>query len=155
MGDEFGSWGPPYSEWGGNPIFEADGSDGYKDGQGYENCEFFSGPPEENRGERLLHVLCQGHHTAQPHFVADAAGLHWRFVELLHTAPAKEPTQCITVQCQEMRLLSHTSLLDRKGTMTVPAQRSVTVWACTNLIGYHRVDSWVQFWLDLLALPVF
>lgn len=90
--DEPSSWGPPYTEWTNNPIFDADGSDGYKDNQGYENCEFFSGPPDENDGERLLHVLCQGHHSPQPHFVSDRTGLRWKFVELLHTEPAKEPT---------------------------------------------------------------
>jgi len=91
--DEPRFWDPPYSEWSSNPIFKADGSSGYKDGEGYENCEFFKGPPEEVvDGQRLLHVLCKGHHTAAPHFVSDKAGLRWSFVEMLRTDPAKEPT---------------------------------------------------------------
>merc|ERR1712107_929702 len=87
------SWRPPYAEWSSNPIYKAAGSAAYKDKKGYENCEFFRGPENEMLdGKRLLHVLCQGHTTGQPHFVTDASGLSWTFLELVSTNSAKEPT---------------------------------------------------------------
>lgn len=87
------SWRPPYAEWKSNPIYEAKVAP-FADPAGYENCEFFRGPKNEQvNGSRPLHVLCQAHSSRkQPHFITDASGLHWTLVNTLNTAPAAEPT---------------------------------------------------------------
>ena len=83
------SWLPPYSAWAGNPIYNA--SDNPASAvDGYENCEFFNGPPGEAGGP-WLHVLCQNHGGGQPHFVT-RDNLSWQYVGVVDTAPALEPT---------------------------------------------------------------
>merc|ERR1712224_307824 len=94
--DHGSSWNPPYTEWSNNPLFEANGSAGFRDAKGYENCEFFLGPVEEAvDGQRLLHVMCTAHsgrHPGRPHFLADRTGLSWTFVEMLPASEANEAT---------------------------------------------------------------
>ena len=83
------SWLPPYVAWPGNPVYNASANPASAAG-GYENCEFFSGPPGEPGGP-WLHVLCQNHGAGQPHFVTRDS-LQWRYLGVLDTAPALEPT---------------------------------------------------------------
>ena len=102
------SFAPPYSEWSGNPVFPTSRFSG-ADSNGYENCEFWMGPPNEaGRARGLLHVLCNFHggkgppglaQGPQPHFVSDPYndtaqlnGGNWVYVGALSTAPAGEPT---------------------------------------------------------------
>ncbi len=102
------SFQPPYNEWSENPIFPASQYGG-ADPSGYENCEFWMGPPgEAGLSGELLHVLCNFHggqgpagypHGKQPHFVADPykknsglSGGRWTYVGGLSTGTAGEPT---------------------------------------------------------------
>jgi len=80
---------PPYENWFGNPIYNASGNPG-SSVDGYENCEFFSGPLKEEGGP-WTHVLCQNHGPGQPHFITKDA-LNWTFMGTINTAPALEPT---------------------------------------------------------------
>jgi hypothetical protein len=83
------SWAPPYGEWPGSPIYNASSNPASAVG-GYENCEFFNGPLDEPGGP-WLHVLCQNHGAGQPHFLT-RDNLSWRYVGVVDTAPALEPT---------------------------------------------------------------
>eukprot|EP00039_Didymoeca_costata_P021577 m.344905 g.344905 ORF g.344905 m.344905 type:complete len:452 (+) comp25383_c0_seq1:138-1493(+) len=99
------TFSPPYVEYENNPLFPL----GPYDNKGYENCEFFMGPPgEKNSTHGLMHIICSWHggdglpgysHGPVPHFVSDLEsdkyGLNWTYAGSLsfvtHPVPL-EPT---------------------------------------------------------------
>lgn len=91
------SFAPPYREYEHNPIFPAPSVVP----DGYENCEFFMGPPyEKGIAEGLLHIWCNWHGSLNgksvPHFVSDLTespnGTNWTYVDSLSLKNTASPS---------------------------------------------------------------
>jgi hypothetical protein len=53
------TWEPPYAEWSHNPLFAEQPS---WDPSGYENCEFFRGPPDTDELHVWVRAACSANH---------------------------------------------------------------------------------------------